>query len=256
VDAKILPLFKSHYSLGRSILTLSPPEEDRQGPDSIFDIVKESGLQDLFLIDDSMSGFLEAYTNSKELGVKLIFGLRITVCEDMLEKTPESLEKGSKYIILAKNTGGYKRLIKIYSDAARNGFYYHPRIDFPTLKKYWNKKDLMLSVPFYDSFIFRNTLENALCIPDFSFAEPTFFTEKSGVPFDDLIEERVHDFCGEKYDTTQVRSIYYKDKKDFKAYLTFRCINNRSTLNRPNLEHMCSDEFCFENWRTQNAPNN
>ena len=194
MDAKILPLFKSHYSLGRSILTLSAPEENRRGPDSIFDIVQESGLEDLFLVDDSMSGFLEAYTNSKELGIKLIFGLRITICEDMLEKTPESLQKGSKYIILPKNTDGYKRLIKIYSDAARNGFYYQPRIDFPTLKKYWDEKDLTLSVPFYDSFIFRNTLENALCTPDFSFAEPTFFTEKSAVPFDDLIEERVHDF--------------------------------------------------------------
>ena len=198
-----------------------------------------------------MSGFLEAYVNSKDLGIKLMFGLRMSICEDMHEKNPESLEKGSKYIIFANNTLGYKRLIKIYSDAARNGFYYQPRIDFPTLKKYWNEKDLTLGVPFYDSFIFRNTLENALCIPDFSFAKPTFFVEKSNIPFDNIIKEKVYNFCDGKHEVARARSIYYKNKKDFKSYLTFRCINNRSTLNRPNLDHMCSDEFCFENWRTQ-----
>ncbi len=144
MESEILPLFKSHYSLGRSILTLSPPEEKREGPDSILDIVKEQEMKQFFLVDDSMSGFLEAYVNSKELETKLIFGLRIIICEDMQEKTPESLEKGSKYVILAKNTDGYKRLIKISSDASRNGFYYKPRIDFPTLKKYWSEKALTL----------------------------------------------------------------------------------------------------------------
>jgi len=38
-------------------------------------------------------------------------------------------------------------------------------------------------------------------------------------------------------------------REDFKAYLTFRCINNRTTLNKPNLEHMCSTEFSFESWK-------
>lgn len=252
MESETLPLFKSHYSLGRSTLTLFPPEEDRSGPDSIFDIVQQEKMQELFLVDDCMSGFLEAYVNSKELNVKLIFGFRITICEDMHEKTPESLQKGSKYVIFAKNTGGYKRLIKISSDASRNGFYYKPRIDFPTLKKYWDESDLMLCVPFYDSFIFRNTLEGALCTPDFSFAEPKFFLEKSGIPFDPILEKKVKEFTSQNgYETIKARSIYYKDKKDFKAYLTFRCINNRSTLERPQLEHMCSDMFSFENWKEQ-----
>ena len=42
---------------------------------------------------------------------------------------------------------------------------------------------------------------------------------------------------------------YYNDRKDFKTYLTFRCINNRSVLNKPDIEHMSSNEFCFESWK-------
>jgi DNA polymerase III alpha subunit len=46
--------------------------------------------------------------------------------------------------------------------------------------------------------------------------------------------------------TIETKSIYYKNKKDFKVYLTFRCINNRSTLNKPELQHMTSNRFSFE----------
>jgi DNA polymerase III alpha subunit len=50
----------------------------------------------------------------------------------------------------------------------------------------------------------------------------------------------------------KTQSIFYKLKKDFKAYLTFRCINNRSTLERPEINHMTSDEFCAESWKEKN----
>ena len=65
MELNVLPLFKSHYSLGRSILSLSPPDEEGHRPNSIFDLVKEAGLKEFFLVDDSMSGFLQAYVNSK-----------------------------------------------------------------------------------------------------------------------------------------------------------------------------------------------
>ena len=253
MEFNILPLFKSHYSLGRSILTLSDPD-DSNGPDSIFSILKESDMKMFYLIDDSMSGFLEAYTHAKEEGIQLVFGLRLSVCENIEEKTPESLKKECKYIIFVKNTQGYKRLIKIYSDASQDGFYYQPRIDFNTLKKYWSEKDLMLVVPFYDSFLFKNSLQNCLCVPDFSFSEPKFFIENNDIPFDPLMKKRVTEYASDNsYEALNSQSIFYKNKQDFKSYLTFRCINNRTTLNKPNLEHMCSDQFSFESWKEKNG---
>ena len=245
-----MPLFKSHYSLGRSILTLG--KEDScldNGPDSIIDICVKNKMDRVTLLDDNMSGFLEAYLNSKEVGLDLTFGLRLRILDDCEDKSEGSLAKTCKYIIFAKNKEGYKRLIKIYSHAARVGFYYFPRIDFKSLKEYWSNDDLKFCVPFYDSFVFRNCLEYSSCVPELGGLDPTFFIEDNDLPFDRLIAERLKKFCGDKYPTQKVKSIFYKDRNDFKAYLTFRCINKRTTLDKPNLDHMSSDKFSFESWK-------
>ncbi len=250
----VIPLFKSHYSIGRSILTLAKEGSSvPDGPDSIIDICKENKIDNFYLVDDSMGGFLEAYTNSKESGLSFSFGLRIKVCHDLEEKNEASLSQECSYIIFANNTSGYKRLIKIYTDAAKKGFYYVPRIDFKTLKKYWSNEDLSLVVPFYDSFLHKNHLHGSTCLPDFDFTVPTFFIEKSDMFLDLILEERAIQFCkSNNFESQNVRSIYYKNKSDFIPYLSFRCINKRADLNKPQLDHMSSNEFCFESWKEQN----
>ena len=85
----MLALFKSHYSIGKSILTLKHPEKvEDGGPDSIFSIAKENNLKEFFLVEDSLVGFLEAKKVSEELNIYLYFGLRLEV------------ENGSSYKIL------------------------------------------------------------------------------------------------------------------------------------------------------------
>ena len=247
---EVLPLFKSHYSLGKSILTLEKPDDTKDnGPDSIIKIAKDNKLENLFLVEDNMSGFLQAYLNCLEEKIKLIFGLRLSVGTDKLEKSEESLKKFCKFIVFAKNEEGYKRLIKIYSDASINGFYYTPRTDYSSLKENWDSKDLELCIPFYDSFIFKNVLEGYACVPEISFAEPTLFVEDNDLPFDNILRKKIIEYTENKYQVTRTKSIYYNLKEHFSSYLTFRCISKRSTLEKPQLEHMCSDEFCFESWK-------
>ena len=246
----VLPLFKTHYSLGKSILNLNLVDNEPDESDSVFSIAKNNNLNDLVLVEDCMTGFLEAYNNSNELNIKLIFGLRLTVCLDMQDKSPESLKSNSKIIIFTKNNDGYKRLIKLFSHAAREGFYYEPRIDYKSLKEMWNDSELMMVIPFYDSYVFKNTLENNICVPEFGFTDPTYFIEDNDLPFDDLIKQKIINISK---NTQKAQSIYYRNKKDFKAYLTFRCINKRSTLDKPELEHMTSNEFCMESWKEKNA---
>lgn len=250
---KVIPLFKSHYSLGRSILTLEK-ESVPYGPDSIIDIASQASLKRVFLVEDSMSGFLEAYKNLKEKGISLSFGLRMTVCHDLKEKSEESLGKSAKYIVFAKNYEGYKRLIKIFSEASRSGFYYEFRSDFNALKSIWNDNDLKLCVPFYDSFLYKNVLGTSICVPDFGFTKPVFFVEENNLPFDYILKSKIEEFCSKNnFSYLNTKSIYYKNKSDFKSYLTFRCISNRTTLNKPEFSHMCSSEFSFESWKEKNA---
>jgi len=254
--SECLPIFQSQYSLGKSILSLNKEgESPTTGPDSIIDICKENDIKDLFLVDNNMSGFLQAYLNSKEAGLKLVFGLKILIGLDKEDKTEDSLKKFSKFIIFAKSEEGYKRLIKIYSDASVNGFYYTPRTDYKFLKEIWNEEDLSLCVPFYDSFIFKNVLENYTCVPELDFTTPTFFIEENGLPFDEILKSKVVEYVEGKNELIKTKSIYYKNKEDFLAYLTFRCINNRSALEKPNLDHMSSDEFCLESWKEENGSN-
>lgn len=248
----VLPLFKSHFSIGRSILTLDKDAEE-DFPDSIVDIATKTDMKKVFLVDDNMSGFLQAYTNTKEANLDLVFGIRMNVCGDMQEKDEDSLKKTCKYIIAAKNTNGYERLIKIFSIAAKEGFYYKPRIDFKTLKEMWDENDLQMMIPFYDSFIFNNIMGYANCIPDFTFTEPVFLEESNSLPFDGLIKEKADTYCKGKFQQIMAQSIYYNLKKDFKSYLTFRCINSRTSLDKPNLDHMGSNEFCIESWREKNG---
>ena len=45
----IIPLFKTHYSIGKSILTLSSEtEEDTIGPNSVIDLAVKNNISDLF----------------------------------------------------------------------------------------------------------------------------------------------------------------------------------------------------------------
>jgi len=248
----MIPLFKSHYSLGRSILTLEDKDEKDDYPDSIIQICKENKMKELYLVEDNMSSFLEAYSNCRKNNIKLNYGLRISVTESISDKSEESKTKSSKIILFFKNKKGYQQLTKLYSIAAKEGFYYEPRLDYETISKNWSD-DLILCIPFYDSFIFNNTLKNSLCIPQFDFTKPIFFIEDNDLPFDSLVKQKALSFA-EKNDLKiyKAQSIFYKDRKDFKAYLTFRCINNRSVLNKPNLDHMSSNEFCFESIHQRN----
>jgi DNA polymerase III subunit alpha len=250
---KVLPIFKSNYSIGKSILTLEKKGTSPEGgADSIIDLALAYNIPTVYLAEDNMSSFLEAYKNVKEAGLKLVYGVRLSFTPDIEEKSDETKHKHCKYIVFARNDEGYKRLVKIYSTAAKKGFYYFPRMDFKTLKTFWDEKDLLLVVPFYDSFLYQNSLTTSVCIPDFSFARPIFFIENNQLPFDEILTKRVLEYCREEFDTVNVQSVFYAKKRDFKAFLTFRCLANGSKLDKPELDHFCSNEFSLEGWREKN----
>lgn len=246
---KSLPLFKSTYSIGKSILTLDKyGTSSEDGSSSIVDIAKNNQLKQVFLVEDGMTAFLEAEKNFKDI-CPFYYGLRVSICPDMTDKTDESLKKTSKIVIFAKNGAGYKNLIKIHSKSATDGFYYKPRIDENELSKLWNEDNLKLCIPFYDSFLYYNTLTYSICCPNFEFTKPTFFIESNELPFDDLLSEKVKKYAENKFPVICAKSIYYEKREDFKAYLTFRCISERTTLNKPEFDGMSSSEFCFESWK-------
>ena len=109
-----VPLFKTHYSIGKSILTLHPPSRvEKGGADSVIDMALDSGLKQLVLVEDSMHGLLEAKRRCEENTLQIIFGIRNHLGQQY------EVEKGKvpshKIVIFAKSDDGVKHLYKIYS---------------------------------------------------------------------------------------------------------------------------------------------
>lgn len=246
----MIPLFRSNYSL-TSILTLNLPtdKDNRQlnRPDSILDISKDYGLQDVFVVDNNLIGLVEAYENCKQSGLNLRFGFRVNICQDINNKTIESEITQSKFIIFAAKNS-FNDLIKLHNIASTEGLYNgHPRLDFKTLKANWSK-NLILAVPFYDSYLYYNLLYGRQCVPELDFTEPFYFVENNGLPFDDLLTKHLNETIKD-YEVIKSKTIYYREKKDFKAYMTYRCILNRTTFQKPELKHFGSQDFCMEVWK-------
>jgi DNA polymerase III alpha subunit len=241
-----LPIFRSNYSL-TSILTLDQYKDakDRKAnrADSIFNICRDADLKDVFIADNNLSGMVEAYENSIHANLNLRYGYRVTVCANIEDKTEQSQKTESKLIIFARKNS-FTDLIKLHNISTNDGFYDgKARLDYKTLKKHWTK-NLLMVIPFYDSYIFNNLLYGKECIPDIDFANPYICIENNGLPFDTLVSDQIKSSI--KYHQIDTKTIYYKDKKDFNAYMTYRCILNRTTFQKPELAHFGSNEFCME----------
>lgn len=251
----IIPIFRSTYSIGRSILTLDSEGSSKPNyPQSIIDLCKAGGIKDCFLIEDNYSSFPEAYSNCKKAGLNLRYGIRFTVCDDINKKDEESLVNEHRVIILAKNSKGEKQLEKIWSKAATTGFYYNARLDYNSIKELWTD-DLQILMPFYDSFIHRNLLYFSTIVPLFEFTKPYFCVEKGHeLPFDHLIENAVLDYCSKyNHKILNTFTIYYPDIQRFKAFTVRKCVDSRTTISRPQLDHYSSDKFGFDTWKALNV---
>ena len=133
----MIPLFKSTFSIGKSILTLDDPIDQKDdGPDSIFSIALENNLQQVVLVEDSMVGFLEAFKKCASNNLQLVFGYRFTCCNCF-----ENNDSCHKLIAFAKNDEGCKDLNKFYS-AINTRF--NGRIDAENLQNLWTDNLLLV----------------------------------------------------------------------------------------------------------------
>lgn len=116
----------SHYSLLDGLGTV----------DQLIEKAKEQNATALALTDHGvMYGAIEFYQKCKKAGIKPIIGVEAYITPgDLHEKNKK--EKPYHLILLAKNNEGYKNLLKLTTIAHLDGFYYKPRLDWPTLKKH------------------------------------------------------------------------------------------------------------------------
>ena len=218
----MIPLFKTHFSIGKSILRI----------DDIDRVCTDNQIEEIFLVEDTMCGFPEAFRTFKD---NLRFGVRFSVYNEDLSEQSES-----KIIAFANGDAGSKELYSLYTKS------FSSKIVNP-----WEStKHIQYAVPFYDSFLHKNLTSFSNCIIDVP-SDVTFFIEKNGLPYDSIIEDKILSYTK---NTELVKSIYYENKEDVEAFQTYKCICNRqpgrqASLSNPRLDHFGSDRFCVEAWK-------
>jgi len=238
----MIPIFTTHYSIGKSILTLDEPCDSNEGATSVFALAQKANLNKIVLVENSMTGFPQAFSTAKKLKKDLVFGLKIKV-----------EEQGHKVIVFAKNSNGCKDLNKVYSECNST----EDNISISKLKEIWSN-DLIMSIPFYDSFLYKNTMSFDTCTPNLKFFKPTFFLEYNELPFDQLIRKKVIDYCeSNDFVTEECKSIKYELKDDVEAFQTYQCICSRKfgqkSLSNPGLDHFGSNSFSIESFLDNEA---
>lgn len=256
MTSDIIPIFKTHGSLGKSILTSWSKKDvgeenwpiSESGPVSVVGIAEKHNLENVVVIDDTFLSFPSLYKNLKKS--KLIFGVNFDCCKNALEKSEDSLKTEHKISVVMKNGNGYRDLLKIHNlvHTNQNYFYYKTRIDFDVIKKNWTD-NLSLIVPPYDNFIHKNLLTNSVCVPDFGPIKPIMTFARMNLPFDYLLEDNIKRYAENNgFELQEVHPVYYYKESDVKAFYAFKCIENRTTFAEPELEFFTSNSFSWESY--------
>lgn len=105
---------------------------------SLAEKLKELGMTSCAITDHGvMYGAYKFYKAMKENEIKPIIGCEIYVApREHIKKESGIDNKYMHMILLAQNQEGYRNLMKIVSIANMEGFYYKPRVDIDTLRKY------------------------------------------------------------------------------------------------------------------------
>ncbi len=100
--------------------------------------VKDNGQDSVAITDHGvMYGVIDFYKEAKKNGIKPIIGSEIYVANTF--KDDKSANQDNFYyhlVLLCENEKGYENLTKLVSIGFTDGFYYRPRVDIETLKKY------------------------------------------------------------------------------------------------------------------------
>jgi DNA polymerase-3 subunit alpha len=115
----------TEYSLRDSLIKIS----------GLIEKVKEYGMTSVAITDHgSVSGALEFYLECQENNIKPIIGMEAYVVKDASIRDGD--EKRRHVVLLAKNEEGYKNLMRLASEAGKEGFYYVPRADIKMIREF------------------------------------------------------------------------------------------------------------------------
>ena len=207
----------------------------------------------------NMFGAITFYKTCLEEGIKPIIGAEIYISKrSRLDKEAGVDSNSNHLILLAKNTKGYKNLMKIISVAGLEGYYYKPRTDIELLKEY-HEGLICLSAclkGYVSEPLLANQEETAIkraqTLSEI-FGKDNFYLElqkHSNIKDQDILNEKLIKLS-EKLGIPLVATNdnHYIFKEDAEAQEALLCIQTQTTLDTPNrkLSMISSPDFYIKN---------
>ena len=206
---------------------------------------KELGFDSLAITDHGvMYGVIEFYKECQKQGIKPILGCEVYVSPGSRfdREVGDNDERYYHLILLAENDTGYKNLTKIVSTGFIDGFYYKPRVDKETLRKY-SEGVICLSaclqgeVAFYlKRRLYEEAKTAALEYRDI-FGENNYFLEMQnhGLPEDALVNPDIYRISQETgIPLVCTNDSHYVKAEDSEAHDILICMQTKQTLDDPN----------------------
>lgn len=214
------PLFKTHFSIGKSLLT----------PERCFQLAENEDR--VVFVEDSFGAFRRVRKLSAKYDKPFIWGININCSY--------AENKASKVVLFAENSRGIESLREIFTRSkTKSGVWKYDKSSL---------KNLSLCVPFYNSYIHKS-LHN-FGVYDLPLDDRVHFVESHHHPYDFQIQQTI-DKLGVK--TQEVHTICYDKSDHFHDYQFYRATCNRKggkhpTKGKPELEDCGSNTFSWEHY--------
>ena len=207
----------------------------------------------------NMFGAITFYKTCLEEGIKPIIGAEIYISKrSRLDKEAGVDSNSNHLILLAKNTQGYKNLMKIISVAGLEGYYYKPRTDVELLREY--HEGLICLSACLNGYISEPLIANqeetaikrAQTLSEI-FGKDNFYLEIQkhvNIKEQDILNEKIIELSQKLgIPLVATNDNHYIFKEDAEAQEALLCIQTQTTLDTPNrkLSMISSPDFYIKN---------
>ena len=228
------------------------------GATKIDDLVSETvnrGWKAVAITDHgNMYGAMKFYAACIDKGIKPIVGCEFYICHNRLLKQGKG--DMAHIILLAKNDKGYQNLLKLSGIAAKEGYYYKPRIDYEVLEKY-SEGIICLSaclaghIPQYLVKGMYDEAKNFAIKLKNMFAPGDFYLEvqNHGIPEQKIVNaglRKISEETGIKLVATN--DVHYLTKEDAEIQDILMCIQMQKTVDDPNRLKFDTQEFYYKTY--------
>jgi DNA polymerase-3 subunit alpha len=225
--------------------------------DELIKTAVDDGAPALAITDHGvMYGVIEFYQKCQKAGIKPIIGVEAYLAPgSRFDKITREHEKLNYHLLLlAKNTVGYKNLIKLTSLAHMEGFYYKPRIDWEILSKY--SEGLVASTACLGGEIptlirvgkYERAKERIIEYQKL-FGKDSFYLELMHLPEIEevqIVNKKLIEFAKElKVPLIATNDVHYLRKEDAEAQDILLCLQNKKKKEDTDRMNMTDSDYSF-----------